>query len=202
MRLSRTYRAILVFLFVGFLGATGPALDGENPSADVPQLIVWMDYETRALILEASDGMPGAPGAFSFIVTNGPTPGTLNVPFTFDAIGNCTLSFPLQILNNGSDLAIGIQLLTLAPDSTIQQSPVWALTSHNYLVEDPMGPPPCPTCPTSPGGWIDWVNWPGVQGGPLYPHCEVAIPADEPRPSGSQPMLVLESGPAGSFPIN
>jgi hypothetical protein len=30
----------------------------------------------------------------------------------------------------------------------------------------------------------------------------VAIPTDEVRSSGAQPMMVLESGPAGSFPIN
>ena len=200
MRLSRIYRAVLVFLFVGFLGATGPALDGETPS-DSPTFVVSMDYGTRTLIVEASDGQPGAPGAFSFIVVNGPIPGTTNVPFTFDGVGFCRMIFPLEALNNGHDMGIGIQLLTLGVGSTIEQSPLWALTTHNYVVEDPQGPPPCPNCPTEPGGWIDYLSWPGMSGGP-FPHCELALNTDEVRPNGAQPMMVLESGPAGSFPIN
>jgi hypothetical protein len=75
------------------------------------------------------------------------------------------------------------------------------LTSKNYVVTDP-SVPPCPECPTGPGGWVDWITWPGSQTGPLYPHCMVAIESDEQRSSGQQPMLALESGPAGSFPIN
>jgi hypothetical protein len=201
MRLSRTYRAVLVFLFVGFLGATGPAIDGMDPTPfAAPQFTVWMEFDTTSLFVEATHGDAGAAGILNFHVINGPTPGLLSVPFTFDAVGQCRMTFPLSLMNNGMDLAIGVQLVTVSQTGSVIESPIWALTSKNYVVTDP-SVPPCPECPTAPGGWVDWVTWPGTQSGTLYPHCMVAIESEEGRSSG-QPMLALESGPAGSFPIN
>ena len=83
----------------------------------------------------------------------------------------------------------------------MHESGVWALSTRNYVVTDPEVPP-CAGCPTTPGGC--------GRVGQLARHATgarctrtalVAIHSDEPR-SGGQPMLALESGPAGSFPIN
>jgi hypothetical protein len=200
MRLSRTYRAVLVFLFIGLFGAFGPAIDGDGSGFPAPGLMVWLDFAEEALFIEASGGEPGTAAAVNFLITNGPAPGIQQVPFTFDANGYNRLYFPLSLMNNGVDLAVGIQLLSISATGVIQESPIWALTSHNYVVTDP-STPPCSQCPTVPGGSIDWVTWPGTQTGPLYPLCLVALESDEGRAAG-QPMIALQSGPAGSFPIN
>jgi hypothetical protein len=200
MRLSRTYRAVLVFLFVGLFGAFGSASDGDNTGLPTPGLMVWLDFAEESLFVEAQGGEPGTPAALIFFVTNGPTPGNFELPFTFDASGSARLHFPLSMMNNGVDLAVGIQLISIGPTGVLQESPVWALTSHNYVVTDPSNPP-CSQCPTVPGGSVDWVTWPGTQSGPLYPLCIVALESDEGRSAG-QPMIALQSGPAGSFPIN
>jgi hypothetical protein len=199
MRLSRTNRAALVLLFIAVLGAFGTAIDGTALGSD-PTIETFLDYQDRTFTVTAAGGVPGGVGLLNFLVVTGPIPGVLQVPFTFDAYGNSTLTVPLADLNNGYDLAIGIQLFTLDSQSQIVFSRVWALTSRNYVVTDP-AVQPCPECPTSPGGWVDYVNWPGTDSGPIYPHTLVAIHSAPPR-DGSQPMLALESGPAGSFPIN
>jgi hypothetical protein len=98
-------------------------------------------------------------------------------------------------------MTVGMQLTAIGLDGTVEVSPVWALTTHNYVVGDPSNPP-CPECPTTAGSWVEWVPWPGAPAdGSLYPHCLVAYATDEVRNPGV-PMLALESGPAGSFPIN
>jgi hypothetical protein len=110
------------------------------------------------------------------------------------------MSFPISVLNNGFDQVIGFNCVSTGQDGAQHESGVWALTSRNYTVTDPETPP-CSGCPTQQGGWMENVEWPGMTGGPLYPHSIVAIDTADAR-DGAQPMLALESGPAGSFPIN
>jgi hypothetical protein len=201
MRLSRTQRAFLVFLFVGFLGAAGPALDGFEPLGQgEPEFQVWLDFDSQTVSLTATDGMPGGPGSLDFFVANGPMAGPVQVSFTYDASGSYRLDFPFSVLNGGYDLVFGVRLTSMGNDGFMHESGIWTLRTRNYVVTDPEVPP-CAACPTTPGSTVEWVNWPGGDGGPTYPHCLVAIYSDEPR-SGGQPMLALESGPAGSFPIN
>jgi len=203
MRLSRTYRAILAFVLVGFLGASGPARDGcaQTPLPQTPPSFeAWLDFPTRTFQLLATDGLPGGPGMFNFFVVSGPTPGLIQVPFTFDALGTGRAMFPTSLLNNGFDMVVAFNCVSMGTDGSLHDSGIWALTSRNYTVTDP-NTPPCPGCPTAQGGWMEDVEWPGTTGGALYPHSLVAIATSDAR-DGSQPMLALESGPAGSFPIN
>jgi len=201
MRLSRTHRAVLVFLFVGFLGAAGSARDGFDPimQEEEPALQVLLDYDSQLVKFTASDGMPGGPGSLDFFIATGPMAGPVQVQFTYDANGEYRFDFPISVLNDGFDMVFGVRLVSMGTDGSMHESGVWALQTRNYVVTDPRVPP-CPGCPTTPGGTVEMVQWPG-QDGPLYPHCVVAIFSDDPR-SGGQPMLALESGPAGSFPIN
>jgi hypothetical protein len=201
MRFSRTYRAVLVFLFVGFLGVAGPALDGRQESiVPPPTFEAWLDGPSQSFIIEATDGMPGAPGLFNILVVAGPNPGLVQIQFTYDAIGSMRVTVPISQLRNGWDLIIGMNLVSVGIDGGIHESPVYALATHNYVVTDPTVPP-CTGCPTAPGGFLEFIDWPGTTGNPIYPHSGIAINTDDAR-GGSQPMLALESGPAGSFPIN
>jgi hypothetical protein len=200
MRLSRSVRAALVLLFVATLGSFGPALEGEGCIGAPPCISTWLDFQQRTFSIEAWGGTPNGVGVLNFLVAQGANPGVVQMPITFDAYGEANVIVPLTQFNTGYDITVGIQLFTLDGNGEILGSKVWALRSHNYIVTDPTTEP-CANCPTSPGGWLDWVLWPGMATGPLYPHTTVAIPSSEER-SGGQPMLVLESGPAGSFPIN
>jgi hypothetical protein len=204
MRLNRTLRGILVLVFVGMLGGLGSALagggSGSSPSSPAPQMSMWLSHEDQLLKIDAWGGSPGGIGALVLSVAWGPIPGLVVVPITFDASGEAQVAVPIAGLNQGSDMLVGIQLAALAPDGTALFSPMWALQTRNYEVGNLLTPP-CGQCPLAPGGWVDFVPWPTATGGPLYPHTTVAIYSDDPR-NGVQPMLVLESGPAGSFPIN
>jgi hypothetical protein len=200
MRFFGSTRAFLVVLFIAVFGAFGPAIDGSVVQSITPELETYLDYETKTFTVTATGGIPETIGVINFVVVSTPEPMVLGVPFLFDSSGGATFSIPLDELNNGLDLVVGIQLFTLDFDYNLVVSRVWALTTRNYTITDPSNPP-CPTCPLSPGGWVEWVNWPGVQNGPVYPHTIVAVQSSEER-LGSQPMLALESGPAGSFPIN
>jgi hypothetical protein len=203
MRFSRTYRAIVVFLFVGFLGASGPACNGSETltPSDPPRFEARLEYSTRTFHVSSMDGLPGAPGLFNFLVLSGPVPGLIQVPFTYDASGCARACFSIAPLVNGLDCLVAMNCVSVGCDSEIHESGVWALTTRNYVVTDPENPP-CSSCPTTPGGWIEDIEWPGASaGGPLYPHSLMAINTDAERVAGT-PMLALESGPAGSFPIN
>lgn len=203
MRFSRTSSAVVAFLLVAFLGASSSACGGieiQGQSLPPPSFEAWLDFPTKTFHVMASDGLPGAPGLFNFLVLTGPTPGLLQVPFTYDASGAARASFSATTLVNGMDCLIAFNCVSVGLDSGIHDSGAWVLTTRNYVVTDPNNPP-CPSCPTAPGGWIEEIEWPGTSGGALYPHSLIAFYTDEERASG-QPMLALESGPAGSFPIN
>ena len=200
MRFLGSTRALLVVLFIALFGSFGPAIDGAVLPTITPELESYLDFETKTLTVSAMGGIPETIGVINFVVVSTPEPMVLSVPFLFDTTGGATFSIPITDLNNGLDLVVGIQLFTLDFDYNLLASRIWALTTKNYTVTDPENPP-CASCPVHPGGWVDWVSWPGVENGPVYPHTLVAIPSSEER-LGGQPMLALESGPAGSFPIN
>jgi hypothetical protein len=200
MRLSRTNRAALVVLLACAIGSFGPAFDGSGSTGLPPEMTTYLNFDTLTFTINAWGGVPGGTGVLNFIVAEGPTPGILQVPIAFNACGESTLVIPIRDLMNGYDLAVGVQLVAQGIDGEVHEGPLWALTAHNYVVTDPASPP-CPTCPTTPGGFVEFINWPGTSGGPTYPHTRVALVTDDER-QGSTPMLALESGPAGSFPIN
>jgi hypothetical protein len=203
MRFSRTNRAVLVVLFIGLFGAFGPALDGTALTAlqtPVPSMEGWLDFESQTFTCIASGGMPGTIGLLNFLVVTGAPPTVVSIPIPFNGNGDASFTLPVQYLDCGVNLIVGIQLIAVGWDGAVHGSPLWALTTHNYVVTDPQVPP-CPSCPTEPGEWVDYVTWPGTNDPSLFPHTKMAIITDENRLSG-QPMLALESGPAGSFPIN
>jgi hypothetical protein len=202
MRFSRTWCAVIALLVVGFLGASGPARTGTAlaVSGSPPVFMTWLEYSTQTFHISATNGMPGAPGLFNVLVVTGPNPGLIQLPFTYDAKGNAVAVFPITPLINGMDCLVALNCVSTGTDGELHESGVWALATRNYVVNDP-NEPPCNSCPTAPGGWLDLIEWPGAAGGPLYPHSLIAISLAEERESGA-PMLALESGPAGSFPIN
>jgi hypothetical protein len=201
MRFFRTSLSVVVFLMVGLFGASGSACDGcvtTPPSG--PDFETWLDFASGTFNVYTSNGMPGAPGLFNFYMVTGPTPGLFQAAFTYDGSGAAHLSIPVSVLLNGADCIIGMNCVSIGTDGNIHESGIWALATRNYVVTDPNNPP-CASCPTSPGCVEDWVTWPGANDGLLYPHCLMAIDTGDAR-GGSQPMMALESGPAGSFPIN
>jgi hypothetical protein len=201
MRFFGSTRALLIVSLIAAFGSFGPAIDGAPvPEPLAPQIVSYLDYGTKSLTITCSGGIPETLGVLNIAVVSTPVPVSLPIPFLFDDTGGAVFTIPLADLNNGLDLVVGLQLFTLDYDLNLVASPIWALTTRNYIVTDPAHPP-CFECPTSPGGWVDWVFWPGLESGPVYPHTIVAWYTSEERGNG-QPMMVLESGPAGSFPIN
>jgi hypothetical protein len=200
------HRATLFLATIGILGGFGHALTGAGQQISlqappVPAMEAVLDDGLDLFKLEAWNGMPGSPGVFNFLVLSGPVQGLFSIGFTFDGDGHAMVAIPFSALNNGYDIVAGIQLVAIGMDAAPHASPLWALASRNYIVTDPEVSP-CTSCPTGPGSWIDYVPWPGSPAdGSIYPHTLVAFQTGEARGSG-QPMLALESGPAGSFPIN
>jgi hypothetical protein len=199
MRISRTNRIAVVSFLIALLGAFGPALDGPGQGGVQPDFETTVDFDTQTFRIVARNGVAGAPAALNFVVVSGSNQYSVTVPFLLDGDGSFESLIPIQDFNNGYDLVVGIQLFTTDSTGEMWESPVWALTTRNYVVTDP-NTPPCVECPTAPGGWFELVPLPGTTT-PQYPHTTVAIHSAEER-SGGQPMLALESGPAGSFPIN
>jgi hypothetical protein len=204
MRFSRPIRVALILVLVLVTGGFGPALDGVASLAAAfqapPSMQALLDWDTQTFRVDAVGGQPGSVGSFNFLVVSGLSQGLFTVPFTFDSSGRGSFVVPTSALITEADLAVAIQLVAYGNDGLVHASPLWALGSHSYLVTDPQVPP-CDNCPTTPGCDIEWIPWPGTFGSPEFPHCTLALPIGEERASG-QPMLALESGPAGSFPIN
>lgn len=198
MRLNRTYRAMLVLVFAGILGSFGPALSGgPAPVCEAtPSITTFLSFTSQTLTIDLLRGTSGGAGALEVVLPDG----SIQIPIEFDAAGEAQLVIPISDLNTGIDLVAGLRLIVVADSGLTSTSPMWALQTRNYIVDDPSNPP-CFNCPVTEGGWVDYVLWPGETSGPVYPRTQVAIFSGSER-EGLQPMLVLESGPAGSFPIN
>ena len=171
MRLSRTYRAVLVFLFVGFLGATGPALDGRSIrfSPTQPAFAGLARLSTRRRSRSTPRRHARRPGVFNFFVVNGPMPGPFQVPFTLRRHRHRTVGLP----DLGPEQRIrparrGPARLDRAPTARIHESRRLGPHDPQLRRDRSRGSAVC-RMPDDARRMVEWIYWPGATDGRAVP---------------------------------